>query len=100
MRKVFPVLILGVFLAFISADAFGGPKKKAMKKKPKSITFEQCCEKFENNTVKCQKIKNVRSKKHKVAKKWVLKECPKPEPIAETDDESMETDDESMDTDQ
>lgn len=64
--------LLGVFLSFFLCFTVAEAKPK----KSKKITFEQCCEKNQNNSSKCHKMKNVKLKKQKTGKKWVKKSCP------------------------
>ena len=84
-----PILgAIALTIAFLSAPAHA--KAKSKRKAIAKISWEQCCEKTDGDSKKCQKMKNVKGKKKKQNKKWVAKSCPQPEPAAE---EPMEDDD-------
>ena len=63
-----------ILIVFFGIHSIG---KNTNHKKYQRITFEECCEKYENDTKKCQNKKWVKDKKERYQGKKVAKICPK-----------------------
>ena len=75
------ILLTGLMFGLILSSTPAVAGKFFGKKKAAEISWDQCCEQNDNDTDKCQNMKNVTDKEQK--------SCPKSEPEATTpDDES------------
>ena len=66
------------------------PSGKQAKEKAADVSWDKCCEQNNNDTAKCQEMKNVTDKKKNTGTKekpnWVASSCPKAEPAAKPAD--------------
>ena len=92
------ILLTGLMFGLILSSTPAVAGKFLGKKKAAEISWDQCCEQNDNDTDKCQSMKNVTDKKQDIG----TKSCPKPEvtPDDKKDDAQTEPEPDAQPTEE